>query len=87
MRQIRDKVIKPCKIAIEVLEEVQEKHRGYANTSAKHINLKPDEDVLLLLPDKTDTIAITWQGPFKVFIKISDAESHPIRSQEKSVSR
>lgn len=70
-------------IAAEAPEEVKEKHRGYANTNVTHKTLKSDEHLLLLLPDKTDRLAITWQGPFEVLIKISKGDYlNSVRNKE-----
>lgn len=49
-------------------------HVSLMYKSSKHITLKLDEDIIHLLPDKTEKLAITLQGLFKVLLKTSTVD-------------
>lgn len=70
---LRDKITS-CEEAKEVLKDSGVENRHYANRKANKIELSPQDKVLLLLPDKSDKLIISWQGPFEVNRKISDVD-------------
>ena len=72
--ETRDKIMKSCVIAKAALERKGQIYRQYANKGARTIELEPDQDILLLLPDKRNLLLTSWQGPFKVVRRISDVD-------------
>lgn len=71
---LRNDIITSCEEAKEALKDAGIETRYYANRKAKKIELSPNDKVLLLLPEKSDRLAVSWQGPFNITRKISDVD-------------
>lgn len=64
LSQLRQSIIKGCQLARDTLTEAGEIQRQYCNRGRKLRTLKRNEEVLIMLPDKTDTLVTSWQGSF-----------------------
>lgn len=68
---LRDKRKTSCEEAREALKDAGVENRYYATKKGGKIELLPQEKILLLLPDKVDKLAVSWQGSYEVTGKIS----------------
>lgn len=50
----------------KVLRSFGKEQREYCKKNRKLLGLKPKNEMLILLPDKSDTLLTSWQGPFSV---------------------
>lgn len=63
---LRDKILTSCEEAKDALTDAGIETRYYANRKARKIELSPNDKVILLLPEKSDRLALSWQGPFMI---------------------
>ncbi|BFZ17096.1 hypothetical protein BsWGS_20136 [Bradybaena similaris] len=69
--ELRERIITSCILAKEALERSGEKQRTLFNKKARLRKLKPNDKVLVLLPEKNNKLIISWKGPYKVVKQIS----------------
>ncbi|BFZ24546.1 hypothetical protein BsWGS_27585 [Bradybaena similaris] len=69
--ELRERIISSCNMAHQALKISGEKSRIYSNKRARLIKFNPNDKVLILLPEKTNKLLISWQGPFNIDKQIS----------------
>jgi len=53
-------------IVKENLKGVQQQQKTWYDQTARERELKPDEEVLVLLPTSSNKLLAQWQGPYRV---------------------
>ena len=68
---LRDRLESMVGLAHENLQNMSKKYKHYYNRKSKQQNLKVSDKVLVPLPTKTNTLLMSWKGPFEVVEKLS----------------
>jgi len=63
---LRERIEETCKIAHDELEKVQIKNKKYRNKCTTLRELKPGDEVLVLIPDQSNHLFFSWKGPAEV---------------------
>lgn len=71
---IRDMNITGRRLAWENLENADEITGEYIIKSCKVVTLKPEDEVLVILPDDSNTLLTTWQCLYTVVWHISNVD-------------
>lgn len=71
LTDIKQRIITGCKFVRENHENAEELQRTYANQGQILVTLKPNDEVLFMLPDKSSTLLISWLGLFQVISSLS----------------
>lgn len=71
LTELRQRIVEGCQLARQNLTEAGEIQRYYCNRVRKLAILKPNDEVLLQLSEKRNTLLTSWQGPFTVIKQTS----------------
>ena len=63
---LRNRIEETCKIVQENLTRASDKYKMHFDKKAVRRELKPGEEVLLLLPTKRNKLEMEWRGPYPV---------------------
>lgn len=66
LAELRRRIFRSCQLARENLAEAGEIQRDYCNRGRYLHTLKPNDEILILLPEKTSMLLTSWHGPFMV---------------------
>ncbi|XP_073726116.1 uncharacterized protein [Misgurnus anguillicaudatus] len=68
--QMREKLEKMTKLAVEHLREAQGRQKSWYDVKAKQRSFEVGQQVLVMLPTEENKLLGKWQGPFKVTKKL-----------------
>ena len=68
---IKDRLRSACELGKQASDRASEKSKHWKNNKAKLRELKPNDEVLLLLPNNNNKLLMTWKGPYKVIRRTS----------------
>ena len=63
---LKNKIQETCKYAQDELKKVQLKNKTLYDKKAKHRDIRPNDDVLILRPSSRNKMQLTFMGPYKV---------------------
>ena len=66
---LKSRIEQTCILAQESMSKIHEKNKKYYDKGAKNRELKIGSEVLVLLPDTTNRLAVRWKGPYRVVEK------------------
>lgn len=69
---LRDKRLTSGGKVKEAIKDAGNETTYYTKIKARNIDLSPNVRILLLLPEKSNRLAVLWQRPFVISRKISD---------------
>nr|KAG5714952.1 hypothetical protein BaRGS_000440 [Batillaria attramentaria] len=69
---LKERIAQTCELAHQNLARASEKYRQIYNRKARERWFDPEDEVLLLLPEKHNKLQLAWQGPFKVEKRVGD---------------
>lgn len=64
LEEIKRWTVTGCQVARENLASTSESQSDYCNQGQKFTTLKVNDEVLVMLPERSDTLLTSWQGPF-----------------------
>lgn len=59
-----------AKIVRENLTKVQQQQKRWYDRTAREREIRPDDQVLVLLPTSTNKLVAGWQGPYRVLRQV-----------------
>ena len=67
---LRERLESMTELAAEHMREAQEKQKVWYDRNARMRELKPNDQVLILLPTSHNKLLAKWQGPYKVLRRL-----------------
>ena len=64
--ELREKLAECSKLAAQNAEISRSKYKAYFDVRSQDRQFKPGDEVLVLLPNETSKLLISWNGPYKV---------------------
>ena len=81
---LKNRLQETCQLAQEELSKSAQKHKLYYDKRAKPRSVAVGEEVLLLLPTKSNKLLLQWRGPYVVTKKVNQVDYMiRIRGKEK----
>lgn len=72
--ELRNKIAETCEYAHENLAKAAERHKEVFDRKTANRVFEPDDEVLLLLPEKRNKLQVAWQGPYKVLERVGQCD-------------
>ena len=66
---LKNRLTNTCRLAQEAAQQASRRHKTYFDKKAKMRTLRPNDEVLVLLPTSQNKLLLKWQGPFRVVKK------------------
>ena len=68
---LKNRLEETCELAKSELQKSKQRYTKYYNLKARNRSLKPDDQVLIMLPTDHNKLLLQWKGPFKVIEKVN----------------